>query len=146
MRSVIFLMLTLAAQAATLVTGSIKVASGDVATGSCSIQATTPWTAAGGARIVGAPVLVRFTAGVFSVNLEPTDTASPAGQYYRVMCAVPLQTVSGRSVGPFTWGPRYWLVPTSPATTTIGAVELSTAPTWAQLLAGGVTWNQLLGQ
>lgn len=90
-------------------------------------------------------MLVKFTAGVFSVNLTPTDTATPIGQYYRVTCSVPLQTVAGRSSGPATWGPRYWIVPTSGSPLTIGQVEQATLPTWSQLLAGGVTWNQLLG-
>jgi len=138
----------------TTVQGTITDPSGDKVNGTCSIQAVAPFSAAAGWRVVGAPVVVPFAAGAFSAPLAPTDTATPQGQYYKVECAVPSQTTAtGYAVGPFSWGPRYWLVPTSPKPLDISAVEVSSgpaSPSWTilpqQIQAGGLTpgvycWN-----
>lgn len=137
--------------AATTVNGTIMTAAGELLSGSCSIQAIEPFTDATGFRVVGVPVRVPFTTGTFTVNLTPTDTATPAGQYYRVMCQAPLQTVGGRTVGPATWGPKYWIVPTSGTALDIKLVEVSTAPTPSlminpsQINPGGAVNGQVLG-
>ena len=126
-----------AAQTTTTVTGTITDAAGDLLSGSCSIQAVGPFSAAAGWRVIGAAVSVKFTAGQFSANVIPTDSASPSGQYYKVTCTVPDQVVNGRSVTKFSWGPRYWLVPTNSATIDLGTVELTVpppTPAWQVLL------------
>ena len=98
----------------TTITGTITDPAGDPLSGSCNIQAVGDFGAASGWRVVGS-VTVQFTGGSFSVSLAPTDSATPSGQYYKVSCAVPKQTVAGHVVGPLSWGPRYWLVPTNSA-------------------------------
>lgn len=139
--SVLFLLFSIGAIAqTTTVTGTITDPAGDLVNGSCSIQAWGPFSAAAGWRVVGVPMTVSFTAGAFSATLAPTDSATPAGQNYKVTCAVPRQVVTGRTVGPYSWGPRYWLVPTSGSPLDIGDVEVTTPPPspswtllWAQL-------------
>jgi len=152
----IFLLLLAGAARAqtTTVQGTITDPAGDKVNGTCSIQAVAPFSARTGWRIVGAPMVVPFTAGAFSAALVPTDTATPQGQYYQVECAVPSQTTAnGYTVGPFSWGPRYWLVPTSSTALDISAVEVTSgpaSPNWTilpqQIQAGGLTpgvycWN-----
>ena len=131
-RAVPLLAVTLCAAAqTTTITATITDPTGDLLSGSCSIQAVGSFTAATGWRVVGAPTVVRFSGGVFSVSLAPTDSASSSTlvtQYYRVTCAVPQQTVSGHVVEPYSWGPRYWSVPTSVTSLDIGAIELSSPP------------------
>jgi hypothetical protein len=148
-RLLALLALSLCARATTTVTATITAPTGDLVSGSCSIQAIGPFTS-GAYRVVGAPVVVKFTAGVFSAALTPTDSATPSGQYYKVTCSVPSQTVNGRSVGPFSWGPKIWLVPTSATPLDIGAVEVSTAPAPSvnvlptQLATGGTDLQALV--
>ena len=133
----------------TTVTGTIRDPAGDPLAGSCSIQAVGPFTAAAGWRVIGAPTVVTFSGGSFSVGLAPTDSGTPSGQYYKVTCAVPKQTVNGHSVGPFSWGPRYWLVPTSASSLDIGTVELTSpppSPSWTilpQQIAGALGYSQM---
>ena len=133
----------------TTVTGTIRDPTGDPLAGSCSIQAVGPFTAAAGWRVIGAPTVVTFSGGAFTASLAPTDSATPSGQYYKVTCAVPKQTVSGHSVGPFSWGPRYWLVPTSASSLDIGTVELTSpppSPSWTilpQQIAGALGYSQM---
>jgi hypothetical protein len=122
---------------ATRVTGSQEHLSG-----SCSIQAVTSVSATGGERVEPVPTVVKFTNGAFTVSLIPTDTTT-GPTYYRVTCTAPLQTIGGRQVGPATWGPNKWFVPTSATPVTVGTVELpGTSPglglTWGG--AGTLTW------
>ena len=127
----------------TTVTGTITDPEGDLLQGSCSIQAVAPFTAPSGWRVVGTPMVVNFQGGSFAATLVPTDSASPSGQYYKVTCMVPAQTVGGRLVGPFSWGPRYWLVPTSPTPLDISQIEVTSPPpqpSWTilpQQISGG---------
>ena len=150
----IILLLLLAASAAaaqtTTVTGTITDPAGDLLSGSCSIQAVGPFSAATGWRVTGAPMVVPFSGGSFSAALAPTDSATPSGQYYRVTCSVPNQTVSGRAVGQYSWGPRYWLVPTNTTALDIGTVEITSPPPspswkvlWPQMDQGGATLGQV---
>jgi hypothetical protein len=136
------------AQTTTTVTGTMTSPAGDMLAGSCSIQAVASFTAAAGWRVIGTPMLVRFTGGAFTATLAPTDGSAPA--YYRVSCAVPQQMVGGHSVGPFSWGPRYWVVPTSSTSVDIGTVEMTSAPTsplwminWPQLAQNGAQAGQV---
>ncbi len=129
MRIAILLLWSCAAAAqTTTVTGTMTDAAGDLLSGSCSIQAIEPFSAADGWRVTGAPMVVSFSGGSFSASLAPTDSATPAGQYYKVTCAVPKQSVGGHVVGPYSWGPRYWLVPTSSKALDISLVETSSTP------------------
>jgi hypothetical protein len=124
------------AQAAeTTVTGTITDPAGDLVSGSCTIQAVEPFSATNGWRVVGAPTTVYFSGGAFSASLVPTDTATPAGQYYKVTCAVPRQTISGRLISGYSWGPVYWLVPTSATSLDISAVEISSPPAAPYMLS-----------
>ena len=133
----------------TTVTGTIRDPAGDPLAGSCSIQAVGPFTAAAGWRVIGAPTVVTFSGGAFTASLAPTDSGTPSGQYYKVTCAVPKQTVNGHSVGPFSWGPRYWLVPTSASSLDIGTVEVTSpppSPSWTilpQQIAGALGYSQM---
>jgi len=149
----IILLLLVAASAAaqtTTVTGTITDPAGDLLSGSCSIQAVGPFSAATGWRVTGAPMVVPFSGGSFSAALAPTDSATPSGQYYRVTCSVPNQTVSGRAVGAYSWGPRYWLVPTNITALDIGTVEITSPPPspswkvlWPQMDQGGANLGQV---
>lgn len=114
------------AHAGTTVTGTIVDPSNDPLSGSCTIQPVEAFTS-GSARVVGAPMTVQFSAGAFSATLAPTDTATPAGQYYVATCAIPRQTTNGHSVGPFSWGPIYWLIPTSAT-----SIDIATAQAGAE--------------
>lgn len=139
----IYLLLSLCLPAfaqTTTITGTITDPAGDRLSGACSVQAVGPFTAASGWRVIGAPTVVKFSGGAFTTALAPTDSATPAGQYYKVTCSVPQQTVNGRLVGPFSWGPRYWLVPTNAEPLDIGTVEVTApvpSPAWA------INWSQL---
>jgi hypothetical protein len=61
---------------------------------------------------------------------------------------VPQQTVNGHVVGPYSWGPNYWLVPTNGAAVDISSVELSAPPPasfqirWQQLSQNGAETGQ----
>jgi len=150
MRICLLLVLCLPAFAqTTTVTGTIRDPAGDPLAGSCSIQAVGPFTAAAGWRVIGAPTVVTFSGGAFTASLAPTDSGTPSGQYYKVTCAVPKQTVNGHSVGPFSWGPRYWLVPTSASSLDIGTVEVTSpppSPSWTilpQQIAGALGYSQM---
>jgi hypothetical protein len=133
----------------TTITGTITDPAGDLLSGSCSIQAVGPFTAASGWSVIGAPTVVRFSGGALTVPLVPTDSASPSTQYYKVTCAVPQQTVNGRLVGPYSWGPRYWVVPTSLTSFNVGTVEMTSPPVsplwtinWSQLAQNGAQIGQ----
>ena len=68
----IILLLLVAASAAaqtTTVTGTITDPAGDLLSGSCSIQAVGPFSAATGWRVTGAPMVVPFSGGSFSAAL-----------------------------------------------------------------------------
>ena len=141
MRIAILLLWSCAAAAqTTTVTGTMTDAAGDLLSGSCSIQAIEPFSAADGWRVTGAPMVVSFSGGSFSASLAPTDSATPSGQYYKVTCAVPKQSVGGHAVGPYSWGPRYWLVPTSSNTLDISVVETSSTPPSPSWI---VLWQQM---
>ena len=133
----------------TTITGTITDPAGDPLSGACSVQAVGPFTAASGWRVVAAPTVVRFSGGAFTTALAPTDSATPAGQCYKVTSSVPQQTVNGRSVGPYSWGPRYWLVPTNANSVAIGTVEMTCPPPspawliqWQQLAQNGAQVGQ----
>jgi hypothetical protein len=145
MRLAILLLAALPVLANTTVTGIITVPTGELVSGSCSLQALGPFTS-GAYRIVGAPVVVPFTAGAFAAALTPTDSATPAGQYYKTSCQVPAQRVAGRSIGPYTWGPKYWIVPTSATALDISQVEVVAPPPanvapW--VIPPGASWDRL---
>ncbi|MBZ5621468.1 MAG: hypothetical protein LAQ69_22490 [Acidobacteriia bacterium] len=115
-----------AAGPTTTVTAMMTSPAGDLISGSCVVQAVAPFTAAAtGYRVIGVPITVPFARGVFSVAVAPTDTATPAGQGYKVTCAVPRQILGGRSVGPYAWGPSCWHIPTSAGSLDVGAVEVA---------------------
>lgn len=124
----IFAVVACALAQTTTVTGNFTDLTGDRLNGNCVLQPVGPFSAVAGWRVIGTPVNVSFTAGAFSVSLAPTDSATPGGQYYKVSCAIPAQTISGRVVGPYSYGPRIWLVPTSATPLDISAVETSTTP------------------
>jgi hypothetical protein len=122
-----FLAASLFAQSKTTVTGTLVTPTGDLLTGECSIQSSGPFTT-GSQRVTGTPVVVAFTSGKLSVSLFPT----PTNWWYNATCSAPLQMVNGRQVGPYSWGPKYWVVPTSSTPVDISAVEVSSTnpPPW----------------
>jgi len=140
---------TIATAQTTTVTGTITDPAGDPLSGSCTIQAVGPFSATNGWRVVGAPMVIKFSGGSFTASLSPTDSATPSGQYYKVTCGVPQQVVAGRTVGPSSWGPRYWLVPTNTQALDIGTVEITAPPPspswqilWQQMAQNGATTGQ----
>jgi hypothetical protein len=114
-------------------------AAGDMVSGSCAIQAVGAFETVNGWRVIGAPMTVQFTAGAFTASLAPTDSVTPSGQYYKVTCAVPRQTVSGRLVAAYRWGPEIWLVPTRSSPVDIGSVVTLSAPGAMSSFADGET-------
>ena len=126
----------------TTVTGSIAGPTEDPLNWTCSIQAAAPFSASG-YRIIGAPIQVKFTAGILRVKLLPTDTVtSPPGMYYRVQCSAPLQTINGRSAGPYTSPTWTWTVPTSSSPvdiSTLGSALLNVIGLGALWLSLGAT-------
>ncbi len=75
---------TLFAQSTVTVTDSIIDGANQGVTGSCTYRLASGRALAGsGAQIVGEPVTVRFSAGVFSAAIVPT----PAEHYYSVSCS-----------------------------------------------------------
>lgn len=124
----LFYLSTLSASA-TIVNGTIaSPIVGINLSGTCSIQAITAPFNSGQYTIVGSPVVVPFNLGVFTANLVPTDSATPLGQYYRVTCQSPAQTVNGQKIQAFSWGPQFWLVPTSLTPVTIATVQIPVTP------------------
>jgi len=106
----------------TTITGKIAAPTTDPLNGTCSIQAAVSFTG-GGFEVLGAPIEVKFTAGILRVSLLPTDTVSPPGMYYRAQCRAPLQTINGRSAGPWTSPVWTWAVPTSSSPIDISVVN-----------------------
>jgi hypothetical protein len=82
---------------------------GAAVSGACVFQAVQSF-ASGVFTVVGAPLNVAFTNGSLTVALLPT---SSLGQYYKVTCQIPSQVVQTLRVDKYSWGPRYWNVPTS---------------------------------
>lgn len=129
MKKLILAFFSLVTADATIVTGTIGTAvMGVYPSGTCSFQAISSFTSAGGYSIIGAPVAVAFNGGYLNVNLVPTDTATPTGQYYRMTCTVPSQKVQGQQVSQYTVGPQFLLIPTSSNPVTLPSVTVPSAP------------------
>jgi hypothetical protein len=124
----------------TTVTGSIRDPAGDLVSGSCAFQAAELFSSGAGWTVIGAPMTVPFAAGALAVALAPTDTATPSGQYYKMTCGVPRQSLPVGSVGPYSFGPTYLLVPTSGSPLDIGTLEVSPAPASPSFV---VQWSQM---
>lgn len=122
--------------APTTITDTIKDASGALLSGIVTITPVAAFTPSGGWHVVGTPVVVTVTSGAFSKALEPTDTATPAGQYYKAEYSFtdPGKTVRKRES-------ELWLVPTSATALAIRQVITGTvSPTALPLtIAGGGT-------
>jgi hypothetical protein len=123
------------AAAQTTVTGTITDAGGTRLNGSCTIQAVGQFKAATGWQVVGSPYTVPFTVGALSAVLVPTDTATPAGQYYKMACVARLA-----SGGTYNWGPKILLIPTSALAVDINDVTITSPPGQTYL----VQWSQLV--
>ncbi len=127
--------------ATTTITDTIKDANGQTLSGTVTITPVAAFTATGGWVVAGTPVVVTVTSGAFSVALEPTDTATPAGQYYtaRYSFLNPTRTVRKE------WS-ETWLVPTSATAKTVEQVKTAqvSPSNYPLTLSGGgtgqVTW------
>jgi hypothetical protein len=95
--------------ATTEVADTIKYADGTTANGYLVIEWPS-FTNAGGILIGAGKKKVKFTAGTFTVNLEPNDTAVPSGTSYLVRYH--LRKGDDQL--------EYWVVPTSGSPVTIG--------------------------
>jgi hypothetical protein len=146
--------LALAAQSLTPVADTIKDGANQGVTGSCTYRlASGRAVGAVDQQLVGEPVTVRFTNGAFSAAIVPTDTATPATQYYTVSCS-----------GSRGWSQQgYWIVPTSgtalklkdlwvalppspPATFLPSQIRQAGAGTWCLTsIDGVVAWRQPCG-
>ncbi len=110
-----------------------------LATGTITITATAPFTAADGVRVEMTPLTVEIRNGAFSVNLEPNDTGTPAGTQYVAVWA--LDGARSRT--------ERWVVITSGSTLAVGDVVATViAPTGVvqpgQIAQHGATAGQTL--
>lgn len=134
-------LLAAAQQATVTVTDTLRSFDGSLFSGSVAITlrysgplSTTTTTVTSGYKKVS------VTGGAFSVQLTPNDSLSPAGTSYSVRFSA--------SNG-VAWE-EIWVVPSSPATTTVRAVRASSAPaptvmiSPVQISQGGATTGQLL--
>lgn len=117
------------------VSDTLYDASGGLANGNLVISWST-FTGLDGNQVPAGFKLVRVNAGVFSVVLEPNDTAVPAGTFY----VVNYNLVNGaRNLQEF------WVVPTAPSPAHLTNVRTTPSPTTSfaislgQLSAGGAT-------
>lgn len=112
----------------TLVTQTVRDASGQRVTGSCVYQAVSRFLAVDGSQIVGEPVTVNVVNGSFSALIVPTDTGVPGSQYYSVRC-------TGRRGWAISGN---WIVPTSQST-------LHWLDIWAGVPTPGILipWTQM---
>ncbi len=106
------------------------------------ITITTPnMTAADGRTLYRSVQSFTIANGVISVNLEPNDTATPAGTSYYVVY---------RSTTGTAWSER-WVVPTSASPLAVGQVRVLNPPAPSvmiqpsQILRGGASNDQCLG-
>jgi hypothetical protein len=106
------------------------------------ITITSPnMTAADGTTLYRAVQSFTITNGLISVNLEPNDTATPAGTSYYVVY---------RSITGTSWS-EYWVVPTSASPLTVSQVRVLTPPAPSvmiqpsQIQRGGAANGQCLG-
>src|SRR5579859_2541230 len=111
----------LLAQATVTVNGPMADPSLVNATGTATIRITAPCVYAG-TRIGQRDITARVTGGSFSVPLVPNDACRDDGGQYRTRYTVTWTLQTGR-----TWQ-EVWLVPSSPASTTIGAVIFPATP------------------
>ena len=134
-------LLAAAQQATVTVTDTLRSFDGSLFSGSVAITlrysgplSTTTTTVTSGYKKVS------VTGGAFSVQLTPNDSLSPVGTSYSVRFSA--------SNG-VAWE-EIWVVPSSPATTTVRAVRGSSAPaptvmiSPVQISQGGATTGQLL--
>ena len=155
MRSLLFLLgssLSLFGQPTT-VTGTVTAPTGDRADGRCVIRAEIPFRAASGTYVFGLPVFAPISNGALSVGLIPTDTGTPSNACYRMVCSIPQQVRNSHVVGPYTWGPVYFYVPTG-APVDISSVEITPNPNARNPCSGtrsacrsmtGIPWTSLVG-
>ena len=112
MRTILLFAIALPLAAQTVVTGSALVGpTGALASGTITITAVEPFTAAGGVRVTTVPVRVTVVNGAFSVALYPNDTGNPITSYrasWQLAGARPLL--------------ENWVVPTSSTPVTAAAV------------------------
>ena len=122
--------LSLGAQTGTTVTATFAVPIvGVLPNGSCTFQAAATTSTPGLYRITGPPVTIPFTAGAFAAPFFPTDTSTPGGQYYSVVCGWPAQVANGYRVTAYSWPTAHiWLVPTSAGSVDILGVEVPQKP------------------
>ena len=90
----------------------------DLASGTITITATVAFAAADGAWVDTQPLTVPVINGAISIQLEPTDTATPSGVSYRVRWQ--LDNAQGRT--------EYWVVPTSNTALGLTAVRVNVVP------------------
>lgn len=101
----------------TTVTGTIRLPDGTLATGKAFIDLTGTCVGAGGAIIPNPTKIASFTAGVFTVDLEPSSTCVPS-QAYRVRYQIAL----------FNTPLEFWNVPDSGTPVTIASVRIPGIP------------------
>ena len=109
----------------TVVTGTIVAPTGDRPNFSCTFRLAMP-VSNGVYQEVGGPTQVQFTGGNLSVSLLPTDQMVPNDQAYSVTCGWSAQQVNGHALGSFSWGPYYWIVPTSATPVAMNDIAFAT--------------------
>ena len=126
----------------TTVTKTIVAPTGDLPTFSCTFRLAVP-VMNGVYQEVGGATQVQFTGGNLSVSLLPTDTMLPSGQAYSVTCGWPAQQINGHALAPYSWGPNYWIVPTSATPLDLSTVQLPYAISALPLPSNGqvLAWS-----
>lgn len=133
----------------TEITGPLKTPFGTNFSGTITITAPS-MVAPNGDTLLPWQNSYTVTDGSFTVNLQPNDTASPAGTSYSVRCYT--------STTKYTWQ-EIWVVPTSETALSVAQVRVATLPTPAvnfglqqlstvgaakgSLVAFGTSWGAL---
>jgi hypothetical protein len=104
--------------ALTTISDMLYDGSGAGVTGTCTYASATGRFLAASNQIVGEPVAITITGGIFYAKVVPTDTALPPGQYYAVTC-------SGKRGWKLS---GTWLVPTSATPIKLSVVWAASPP------------------
>lgn len=114
----VFLLVSTASAAMSRISDTLYFQNGARYNGSIYISASNTFLASDGRVVQRGTIRVTVVNGVFSVQLEPTDTGLPSGSYY----SVSYQLTGGLAA------PETWTVPTSTMTLALSSVRTINPP------------------
>jgi hypothetical protein len=129
----------LSLHAGTQITDTLYTATGERFNGKLTLS-WNGWTALGGGSIAPGSQNITITGGALNINLEPNDTATPAGTYYTVW----MQPNAGKG------RTEYWYVQASGSALKYYQVKLPGIPTtsiWitpGQIVSAGAAKGSLI--